>query len=85
MFHCTIVQNVCSYDYIFFLLLHSLQHQQQVAMAVERAKQITMAELNAVMQVNITTNAMVHHLEAFLQSMVYSPPSIPNMSVPLWT
>ena len=28
------------------------EHQQQVAMAVERAKQITMAELNAVMQVN---------------------------------
>jgi len=28
-----------------------LQHQQQVVMAVERAKQITMAELNAVMQV----------------------------------
>ena len=27
------------------------EHQQQVAMAVERAKQITMAELNAVMQV----------------------------------
>ena len=27
------------------------QHQQQVAVAVERAKQITMAELNAVMQV----------------------------------
>ena len=29
----------------------SLQHQGQVAVAVERAKQITMAELNAVMQV----------------------------------
>ena len=28
-----------------------IQHQQQVAVAVERAKQITMAELNAVMQV----------------------------------
>jgi hypothetical protein len=28
-----------------------LQHQQQVALAVDRAKQITMAELNAVMQV----------------------------------
>ncbi len=28
-----------------------MQHQQQVAVAVERAKQITMAELNAVMQV----------------------------------
>jgi hypothetical protein len=28
-----------------------VQHQQQVAVAVERAKQITMAELNAVMQV----------------------------------
>ena len=27
------------------------EHQQQVAVAVERAKQITMAELNAVMQV----------------------------------
>ena len=27
------------------------QHQQQVAVAVERAKQITMQELNAVMQV----------------------------------
>ncbi len=30
----------------------SLQHQTQVAMAVDRAKQITMAELNAVMQVS---------------------------------
>lgn len=28
-----------------------LQHQQQVAVAVERAKQITITELNAVMQV----------------------------------
>ena len=28
------------------------QHQQQVALAVDRAKQITMAELNAVMQVS---------------------------------
>ena len=29
------------------------QHQTQVAMAVDRAKQITMAELNAVMQVSV--------------------------------
>ena len=28
------------------------QHQQQVAMAVDRAKQINMAELNAIMQVS---------------------------------
>jgi hypothetical protein len=33
-----------------------VQHQQQVAVAVERAKQITMAELNAVMQVPVTTS-----------------------------
>ena len=29
------------------------EHQQQVAVAVERAKQITMTELTALMQVNI--------------------------------
>jgi len=29
------------------------QHQQQVASAVERAKQVTMTELNAVIGVNI--------------------------------
>ena len=33
------------------ILINCFQHQQQVAVAVERAKQITMAELNAVMQV----------------------------------
>ena len=33
----------------FFLL----QHQQQVALAVDRAKQITITELNAVMQVMV--------------------------------
>ena len=37
---------------VFDILL--LQHQQQVAMAVERAKQITMAELNQAMQVRKT-------------------------------
>ena len=31
----------------------TLQHQQQVATAVERAKQVTMTELNAVIGVNI--------------------------------
>ena len=30
----------------------SAEHQQQVALAVDRAKQITITELNAVMQVN---------------------------------
>lgn len=30
---------------------HSLQHQQQVAQAVERAKQVTMTELNAIIGV----------------------------------
>jgi hypothetical protein len=33
----------------------SFQHQQQVLVAVERAKQITMAELNALMQVRKLT------------------------------
>ena len=32
----------------------SAEHQQQVALAVDRAKQITITELNAVMQVNTT-------------------------------
>ena len=35
------------------MTLSFLQHQTQVAMAVDRAKQITMAELNAVMQVSV--------------------------------
>ena len=35
------------------ITLSFLQHQTQVAMAVDRAKQITMAELNAVMQVSV--------------------------------
>lgn len=36
---------------IYFNLLWFLQHQQQVAAAVERAKQVTMQELNAIIGV----------------------------------
>ena len=43
-FHC---------DHLIPNQLLLIQHQQQVAVAVERAKQITMAELNAVMQVGV--------------------------------
>lgn len=33
--------------------LHIFQHQQQVATAVERAKQVTISELNAIIGVRI--------------------------------
>ena len=36
------------------------QHQQQVALAVDRAKQITITELNAVMQVTLVFCAEVY-------------------------
>lgn len=36
---------------VLFLCFLFLQHQQQVVQAVERAKQVTMAELNAVIGV----------------------------------
>lgn len=39
---------------LFNMLIIQFQHQSQVAIAVDRAKQITMAELNAVMQVLVT-------------------------------
>ena len=35
------------------LLMLMLQHQQQVVTAVERAKQVTMAELNSIIGVSI--------------------------------
>ena len=41
----------CSIDFFFFILFP--QHQQQVAAAVERAKQVTMTELNAIIGVII--------------------------------
>ena len=34
------------------------EHQQQVAVAVERAKQITMTELTALMQVTTSTSSL---------------------------
>uniref|UniRef100_A0AAR2LA02 Groucho/TLE N-terminal Q-rich domain-containing protein n=1 Tax=Pygocentrus nattereri TaxID=42514 RepID=A0AAR2LA02_PYGNA len=37
--------------YVMFSLIFMLQHQQQVAQAVERAKQVTMTELNAIIGV----------------------------------
>lgn len=36
------------------LSMTSLQHQQQVAAAVERAKQVTMTELNAIIGVSVS-------------------------------
>ena len=45
------------------------EHQQQVAMAVERAKQITMAELNAVMQVRAER---VQSLQCIVQGAIQS-------------
>ena len=44
--------SVCQYVYIGFYV----QHQQQVAAAVERAKQVTMQELNAIIGVIIFRN-----------------------------
>ena len=38
---------------VSFLLSSVSQHQQQVAQAVERAKQVTMAELNAIIGVGV--------------------------------
>jgi hypothetical protein len=37
----------------FIIIILSLQHQQQVAAAVERAKQVTMSELNAIIGVSL--------------------------------
>ncbi len=45
------------------------QHQQQVASAVERAKQVTMTELNAVIGVNISVPFLfIHFFSLFLHS-----------------
>ena len=38
-----------------------LQHQQQVAAAVERAKQVTMTELNAIIGVRTPTSLAVRY------------------------
>lgn len=38
----------------------SQEHQQQVASAVERAKQVTMTELNAIIGVSILENVSTH-------------------------
>lgn len=45
------------------------QHQQQVASAVERAKQVTMTELNAVIGVNIDAPFLFIY---FIQSVALS-------------
>ena len=37
----------------------SLQHQQQVAAAVERAKQVTMTELNAIIGVSLVYTVLL--------------------------
>ena len=38
---------------VFYAVFSMLQHQQQVVAAVERAKQVTMQELNAIIGVSI--------------------------------
>lgn len=40
--------------------LFDLQHQQQVAAAVERAKQVTMQELNAIIGVSLDSSSGLH-------------------------
>lgn len=42
------------------LILFFFQHQQQVATAVERAKQVTMTELNAIIGVSSGCNFYVY-------------------------
>ena len=42
----------CLFDFIRVVYAGHPQHQQQVAQAVDRAKQVTMTELNAVIGVN---------------------------------
>lgn len=44
----------------------SQEHQQQVASAVERAKQVTMTELNAIIGVSHITVYHKHHLTSTL-------------------
>jgi len=52
------VQVLCVYMHCLCIILPDIvffiQHQQQVAAAVERAKQVTMSELNAIVRVLYT-------------------------------
>ena len=45
---------------------NKLQHQQQVATAVERAKQVTMTELNAIIGVRVTKNYFINNFSYIL-------------------
>ena len=47
------------------------EHQQQVAVAVERAKQITMTELTALMQVNISNKTQSAFLRSCNNSLIH--------------
>lgn len=46
-------QLLFQFQFVCFLFLCVSQHQQQVVQAVERAKQVTMAELNAIIGVGV--------------------------------
>ena len=46
-----LVHCFCLSIVLLAIFVHFIQHQQQVAAAVERAKQVTMSELNAIVSV----------------------------------
>lgn len=46
-------QLLFQFQFFFYPFLCVSQHQQQVVQAVERAKQVTMAELNAIIGVGV--------------------------------
>ena len=62
------------------LMLPWFQHQQQVAAAVERAKQVTMTELNAI----IGVRAHHHHHDTLTCPVVILPLVYSDNNIPIF-
>uniref|UniRef100_A0A663MXN0 TLE family member 3, transcriptional corepressor n=1 Tax=Athene cunicularia TaxID=194338 RepID=A0A663MXN0_ATHCN len=58
----------------------SQEHQQQVAQAVERAKQVTMTELNAIIGVRGLPNLPLTQQQLQAQHLSHAPPGIPPVT-----